>query len=205
MATERTGFLDLSAELRNRIYDLALHSCKPGPLRLIAPTYGTKKCISRFTSSRIFAVDSQGLSPNILATCKQINAEATPVLYGANLIFCAWYQRFWLQYIGNSVQFLRHIETDLKGVGSLPETPKLKALLTVTVRLDYGYFLVEGLRVLIPLVSTMRANRKRERLEFGLRDMFLFIWGLSRADKKREDRLFKSLEDVLLCGRLASF
>ncbi|CAK1365890.1 unnamed protein product [Cercospora beticola] len=67
------GFLDLSPELRNRIYEYALVS-PPGSLRV--------HCLQD-TCRRAF--DSRDpLSPNLLATCCQIHQEATGLLYGGN-------------------------------------------------------------------------------------------------------------------------
>ncbi|SMR63800.1 unnamed protein product [Zymoseptoria tritici ST99CH_3D1] len=72
-----TGFLKLSAELRNEVYQLCLHSNEPIEvqchflaggqpiLNMVEPAAGP-------------------LHPNLLATCKTIRNEATSILYGSN-------------------------------------------------------------------------------------------------------------------------
>ncbi|KJX97284.1 hypothetical protein TI39_contig516g00005 [Zymoseptoria brevis] len=72
-----TGFMKLSAELRNEVYQLCLHSNAPIEvqcdflaggqpiLNMVEPAAGP-------------------LHPNLLATCKAIRNEATSILYGSN-------------------------------------------------------------------------------------------------------------------------
>lgn len=65
--------LDLPAELRNEIYGLALQ--RSGPLHVVRTWirhhYALKLERSTFT-------------PALLATCRAINTEATPILYGGS-------------------------------------------------------------------------------------------------------------------------
>lgn len=112
----QVGFMDLSPELRNVIYGLCL-------------TTRTKIRIAIVTKlpprqQRWFNWDAQPsemMCPNLLATCKMIHNEATPVLYGSNHFILPpfseiarkWYgpglQRLWTREIGDSVKYLRAI------------------------------------------------------------------------------------------------
>lgn len=85
---KRAGFMDLSAELRNRIYGYALVS--PVPLR-VAP-------ISSDSGTVIKVASFYYLSPGLLATCRQIHQEATAMLYGGNTL------HFWFAYMDSSIK-----------------------------------------------------------------------------------------------------
>lgn len=85
----RTSFLDLSAEIRNKIYGMTLVSDKP----LLV----TKQKRAELT-------------PNILATCATIKAEATAILYGANIIeTCIYTLNTWLRQHQAPSRYIRHI------------------------------------------------------------------------------------------------
>lgn len=99
------GFMDLSPELRNRIYEYALVSSED----LLV---GFRKTYSWFWSG-------YGLCPNLLATCRQINQEATPVLYGANT-FCVRFHHMlgfmeaFLDAIGDSQSIIRNVTLNME-------------------------------------------------------------------------------------------
>ena len=72
------GFLDLSAETRNVIYELSLISSRPHFVAHLTLQTGE---ITGFDRAK-----EHQMVPNLLATCKQINLEATPVLYGCKML-----------------------------------------------------------------------------------------------------------------------
>lgn len=123
-----TGFLDLSAELRNVIYELCLTisesicicidrqtppSIEPSRWRgrSITKTFNpTHRCYQT-------AYHAIALSPNLLVACKTINEEATSVLYGSNSFVLhpdnlrsKTKKRPWVEVIDNSVKHLRKVE-----------------------------------------------------------------------------------------------
>lgn len=68
-------FLDLPAEMRNRVYDELL---APGDIRHTTS-------YNRVRGNKFFNTDSD-CEPNILATCSQINREAKDILFASNTI-----------------------------------------------------------------------------------------------------------------------
>ncbi|KAK4497150.1 hypothetical protein PRZ48_011600 [Zasmidium cellare] len=98
-------FLDLPPEIRNEIYLLALQHNRP--LQVI-----------RVWIKHQYTLKSDRSSCNtaLLATCRTINKEATPVLYGSNSIVIggASVPEFVAQ-IGASVKHLRQIEVSFHG------------------------------------------------------------------------------------------
>lgn len=95
----KVSFLDLSAELRNRIYSLAL----------ITNEDSITLCKDAYVN-RVDPPKKHFLSPKILASCKQIHQEATPILYGSNSIMIRQYTyRSHIASIGDSRQYLRNV------------------------------------------------------------------------------------------------
>lgn len=78
--TTASGFLALPAEIRNRIYSLAL--VNPDPVRIPFSTY-----------KRL------DLEPGLLATNKQIRAEAPKMFYAENTFVCSGDVRETLKFI----------------------------------------------------------------------------------------------------------
>ena len=72
--TRPLSFLDLPAELRNHIYRILLVSRLIPALR--------KLCVRNHCSD--YALPTLPIHPALLATCRQIHEEATPLLYGEN-------------------------------------------------------------------------------------------------------------------------
>jgi hypothetical protein len=108
-----TGFLDLSAELRNIVYGYAL-------------VFPDNKCDFYGTWSRSGESGESGFRPavGILATCKQIHEEASAVLYGANTFRCdSVAEDDWEQFASTLGRNLRHIRT-LEHSNSTPATPR---------------------------------------------------------------------------------
>lgn len=103
----KTGFLDLSAELRNRVYDLALvHNDEydEGFINL----EGIDKWSPPF--------DPPGLATNLLLVSRQIHHETAPVLYGANEFFLFFQEQRlekWLACIGGNIAYLRKLRMRL--------------------------------------------------------------------------------------------
>ncbi|EME78037.1 uncharacterized protein MYCFIDRAFT_79272 [Pseudocercospora fijiensis CIRAD86] len=94
----RVGFLNLPAEVKNCVYELALHS---DPDFILGS-------ISRTQFGKLY--DSNRLSPNILATCHQVCNKASPVLYGSNTFEIP--PNMMLQFcnqIGNNAKHVRYL------------------------------------------------------------------------------------------------
>ncbi|KAF2166195.1 hypothetical protein M409DRAFT_55062 [Zasmidium cellare ATCC 36951] len=106
----RVGFFDLPAEIRNRIYELAL--TRPRTLSLCT-TFQHGRLVLRLNTTRIF--------PSILLACATTHREATPILYGANKfsVRCHDTAFLFLIRIGHSVKFVKalKIEWDACSVG----------------------------------------------------------------------------------------
>ncbi|KAK4497151.1 hypothetical protein PRZ48_011601 [Zasmidium cellare] len=112
--TQALGFLDLSAELRNEIYELSFQH--PGPVWLVGDskreTKGSSTSSKRYGVPGVRALQNHLLRDTVafLRVNRQIHAEATPVLYGINQfeaghpgIIC-----YFAKQIGPSLGFLRH-------------------------------------------------------------------------------------------------
>ncbi|KAK4556498.1 hypothetical protein LTR86_006642 [Recurvomyces mirabilis] len=104
-------FLRLSGELRNMVYRLALQHDKPVEIQA-RYHYGYRRLARK---ARIAPYTT--VSTNLLLACHQINAEATPILYGCNSFNlvgsygggCAMILLDFLTDIDRSVQYLRRI------------------------------------------------------------------------------------------------
>lgn len=105
-----TGFLSLSPELRNEIYKLALTTPQP----IFVAGDGTAS--DRFTYCTWRHLQGCGLTPCLLATCKRIHSEATPIFYGSNSFnvstISSKNSRIWLETLGSSVAHLRTVTMD---------------------------------------------------------------------------------------------
>ena len=113
-------FLDLPAEIRNTIYSLALqhprkifigkHGRTIKKEHLLKLDYPYKNCGWSGVSYRVKIYKQ--ISVRVLLANKQINAEATPMLYGGNVFTFGDYGRFniWSKQIGPSFAQLRVIE-----------------------------------------------------------------------------------------------
>lgn len=75
-AQQTSPFLRLPGELRNEIYELLLTSPEL--------TAQQRRAASIHTSSCSSALPKADIHPAILSTCRQIHAEATPILYARN-------------------------------------------------------------------------------------------------------------------------
>ncbi|TLD25891.1 putative lysosomal cobalamin transporter [Venturia nashicola] len=75
-------FLKLPAELRNRIYHLAL--VPDDPIQLTETVKKNRRHVATRTQRSVL---QQRISHNILRTCKQVYYEAAPVLYGQPIEF----------------------------------------------------------------------------------------------------------------------
>jgi hypothetical protein len=99
-----TGFLSLSAELRNRIYFLCLRSDGPIELRL-----WNVKSRMRWVGNNVTDIET-----HLLAACSLVYAEATPVLYGSNTFIILDTGRpstsFFTQVNRQSLQHIQHLE-----------------------------------------------------------------------------------------------
>lgn len=109
-------FLDLPAELRNRIHELALTRSRN--LRIITAHFGQGP---RLNNTRIF--------PSILLANHQTHAEATPILYGDNTFGFLRPDalHLFLQTIGPAaIKHLRHVEVKMFWTHSGEELELLK-------------------------------------------------------------------------------
>lgn len=106
-------FMDLSAELRNQIYDLSLIT--PKPILIRTAIVQNRDHVIYTWKQDPSLLKKASLSPNLLSTCKKINDEATAILYGANH-FNLRISQFdspsisWLGHIGNSIAHIRVLE-----------------------------------------------------------------------------------------------
>ncbi|KAI5361780.1 hypothetical protein Slin14017_G085130 [Septoria linicola] len=137
--SETTSFLDLSAELRNRVYNHALFS----PRRIDVYLDGVEPIDQRFAIDD--DEDGHGLSPNILATCKQIHKKAAPVLYGDNMIgFASFANNDWdanalTRFFNHIAGMLTHVRkfslaTDFDYPGPCLAMARLPSLTTLEFR-----------------------------------------------------------------------
>lgn len=106
-------FLDLTAEIRNAIYEFSLvHTRK---ITIYGVTHIQITYMGPLRSWHWQSDCQSTLSPNLLATCKAIHREATSILYGLNqfeisqnsdlnIIFTTW-----PEHIGTSVEHLRSV------------------------------------------------------------------------------------------------
>ncbi|GIZ47746.1 hypothetical protein CKM354_001083100 [Cercospora kikuchii] len=157
---KRAGFMDLSAELRNRIYRYALVS--PVPLR-VAP-------ISSDSGTVIKVASFYYLSPGLLATCRQIHQEATAMLYGGNTL------HFWFAYmdssikpfldaIGNSRRLIRSIVLEGHGLPAHEASWALLAqasgLQTIQVQAKANQLRSDGVECLAACVSSSNCTSQK--------------------------------------------
>ncbi|KXS95586.1 hypothetical protein AC578_3256 [Pseudocercospora eumusae] len=164
---KRTGFFDLSAELRNRIYGLALtNGDDETPLRI---RYHCKNGEQRP------CLDNQGLSPNILATCKRIHQEATPILYGNLIRYDLYNLSRFFGGIKQSIRYLRHLDLAIQpptgyNQAASESLPAAKSLINLTMSTIYQVPPDSAVfRYILPLVRVIRANRLREGMPSELR------------------------------------
>ncbi|SMY29155.1 unnamed protein product [Zymoseptoria tritici ST99CH_1A5] len=75
--SQPTGFFKLSAELRNEVYKLCLHSDEPVDV-LCHLSAGGQPMLTMVEPL------AGSFQPNLLATCKAVRNEATSILYGSN-------------------------------------------------------------------------------------------------------------------------
>ncbi|KAK4612199.1 hypothetical protein CLAFUW4_13412 [Fulvia fulva] len=111
-SSPRTGFFDLSAELRNRIYSHLLEDTREINLWHARGAMDSPARIRRNPHHRRYL----SVHPQILSTCKQIHNEATPMLYGSNR-FSVFEPsdavKFFVQ-IRGSVQYIRHLGVEIE-------------------------------------------------------------------------------------------
>jgi len=85
----RRGFLDLSAELRNEIYELALIEPDHGVIILPTKYWNDDDTITPCKHFRLsLQVHLLKPEPNILLACQQIRKEALAIYYGGNAFQC---------------------------------------------------------------------------------------------------------------------
>ena len=125
--TARVGFLDLSAELRNKIYVHLLHSEKTIHLWW---TCDKDRCNHRVKRNYHYKKRAR-VYPQILQVCKQVHAEATPILYGSNRFSLCEPQDViaFVDQINGSVQFLRFVEVEWPGLKKAAVRNRLAAML----------------------------------------------------------------------------
>jgi len=111
-------FLEWPAEIRNAIYEELFEHDEPLQLRYVSksPTFQLHNDDGSDDVGRCCSIPGV----NLLATCHQVHAEATPVLYARNTFAVAdkYYilnlrLRDWLDQIGSAQKFLKEICCDL--------------------------------------------------------------------------------------------
>ncbi|GIZ47680.1 hypothetical protein CKM354_001076500 [Cercospora kikuchii] len=171
-ASGAVGFLDLPPELRNRIYELALIVRHPDPVICVGYLHVDQWRISkeRYPSS----LRQLKMTPSILATCRQVQQEASPVLYGNNPFLMAPHASS-LRYLPNSTPPLpktfRAIRT-VKLCRQANQTVVKSLLLILQNMLNLDALCINGglrhnfrkpdtmAKALLPLVKSIHARRK---------------------------------------------
>ncbi|CZT23370.1 uncharacterized protein RCC_09084 [Ramularia collo-cygni] len=105
-------FLDLSPELRNQIYRYCLTDSEVLAVRSGASLNPPQR---RWYILRAPPLTQPVLSTNLLATCKKIHDEATPILYGSNTFEVDSYETghplfvSWTETIAASISLVRNV------------------------------------------------------------------------------------------------
>ncbi|CAK3969910.1 Hypothetical predicted protein [Lecanosticta acicola] len=180
-------FLDLPPELRNRVYCYALESAEE--IGLQQPSWIEGPQPIREPPSR----RSEKLTIQLLATCKLVHKEATPILYANNTFqpLPDMQLRHFLNQIKTSSKYLHHIGITFhesysrKDFGKLlTQVKKLEQLETLTLDLLYGS-------------GAMRFAEMFKTPEALARTMGPMLRGLHRAQKKDKERKMRGVIGVL--------
>ncbi|KAF1347519.1 hypothetical protein BDV97DRAFT_201439 [Delphinella strobiligena] len=199
----RHSFLLLPPEIRNLIYNLALVDA--GNLTLRYGSYHNPfdkpRDVPQPLASREWSVTSTygtselhprdgNLSPNLLATNKQVHSEANAILYGQTLHFsrfCALYD-FLDHIVGSNLVFLRDVFVHDDGYPLCPAPRNLGELCNHVHRLRWE---IGGWNAnpYIFSFSTMRQFEAVDRLfpkDMELRERFMqrrsFVWNSKRFE-----------------------
>ncbi|KAK4613200.1 uncharacterized protein CLAFUR5_13235 [Fulvia fulva] len=137
-------FLDLSAELRNEIYILSLQQPTPMHLEYLR---GIRTSEKDNTSPRQSPPAKRELTCSLLRTCRQINHEATSILYGYNTFApslgdCS-YLRLFLKQLGSCIKLIRHVELPSCYNARLPSVRQVFHLLKQAAMLESVTFSAE--------------------------------------------------------------
>lgn len=223
LPTPRVGFLDLPPELRNRVYELALHT-EPGSFTLKMNSHITH--FDTYEERDAQPKPFPPLAPKILATCKQIRAEAMPVLYGNIAIkTCApvIYAMFDLiERMNMSLYCVRHLDLsdhvpsfwhqgrtrwskrDIWNFRLLEDLPDLQSLqMHINVGdaeapHEYDELITDRI---FPIVKRMKENRSKIGEPYSLSDMLKLTVGgiktICQAAEEGEARILALLEEKL--------
>jgi hypothetical protein len=114
-STSGVSFLDLSAEIRNKIYGHLLTS--PDKVRITDAKRGD------FSSAAVRFGNKGRLFSSILSTCREIRNEAAPMLYGSNTFsfFSGMPFMLFMIQIGSNAEFIRHVRIEHVGEKSFVE------------------------------------------------------------------------------------
>jgi hypothetical protein len=180
-------FLKLSAELRNAIYELCLVTDRK--INVSKPTYqqpvkwrGAHYATILYgpLAGKSWTVTPVLVYPNLLVTCKAINEEATPMLYGSNQFslqpdfhmntHLSWLDNpsdlLWTECIGSSVKHIRKIEVRDAAKQShiidlLEALKAAKHLETLSVRFSENFRTSKTMaKALYPLILELHRSRK---------------------------------------------
>ncbi|KAK4612200.1 hypothetical protein CLAFUW4_13413 [Fulvia fulva] len=175
-------FLELSAELRNQIYEFLLVDHKP--------FWPTLQTIYRCESS---------INAAILRVCRQTHEEATAMLYASNT-FQGYREHIfatWLPSIGRNIKHIRSLEVDHVQTAAFfyEMLPPLKKAISLQ-RLDLSYIepnwkAEELAKMVAPFMRAIHRARKRkdgDRVE-GVLDMLV----LPRYYDCKEEEQVKAL------------
>lgn len=204
---ETSRLLALPPELRNRIYSYLLE-CDEG------------FCFPEWEYDEEGELRSQGpCYPGVLATCRFIQHEATPILYGANqFAFEHWRVANFLNKIGASAQFLRHVKIFGNTWVDIPRfadpLQRATALETLEIEVDniFAYMFPREKEVdrwaeksalaLFEWVSTQRSARRGTEKKDPVDELRIF------SEDDREDEYLKmtveKLAWKLTLGQLSS-
>jgi hypothetical protein len=158
------GFLSLPPEIRNEVYTLCLRNRKPIKVRYNKPPYG-------WAATHW----SEAFSPNLLATCQAVYAEAAPVLYGSNTFSFGYgesmrpmdYKRFFVHGPRAPHSHVRHVKLHHVRAGQrrhlfaeLGKCSNLQSLEIYTATLGYKTAPSFIAKQLMPMVKAWQESSK---------------------------------------------
>ncbi|KJX94282.1 hypothetical protein TI39_contig4204g00012 [Zymoseptoria brevis] len=220
---ERTlTFESIPTELRNEIYEMALTSTSATSNRILTPPQNLPFNERREFTWEDFKRDQRPeavrpLGSQLLRVSRLVNQEATPILYGTNLLSVDAEQlRNVLDAIGASIKHIRHIEVVLRCGDNQNDVKRAINLLsgaTALWRLMIAYNTYPGPRILAknmardlkPWVKRLIKARKTARYKETLStEDFADIvsFGMGNAEKRElfnteyKETMMKSLDQV---------
>ncbi|KAK5114364.1 hypothetical protein LTR62_002616 [Meristemomyces frigidus] len=216
----RFRFRDLPPEIRNIIYKLALRLADPVQIDA-RYNFGRGRC------ARKARLRNSGINTNVLLVNRQINIEATAILYGCNSFHfvgtshgCATLLKDFLVDIGRSARHLRFVsighlyntKTITSALHLLKQATNLEQL-TFRHHCCFNYAKGSRINLLVPWLRSLKKSYKlagksvdvRQVLKIDLEpNLLLYPWGESQKPDTRQadarlwvEEQIEALESVL--------